>query len=301
MAYGKIIYDMLNYQTMKVNINILLSIISVFASCREHHNEAKTKSITHSEETKNDTIQTTKSIKSDSSILYWKHDTVSQNLQKSFYDSILMYKPSYINASLSQTERAMANAGLVDVHDIMPQVQLDLRYATTNNFVGEILYPDTKRCFLRIETIVKLHKALTILHKTHPQYTFIIYDGARPQHIQARMYEIAKAAGKSKYVARPDKGGMHNFGVAIDIGIYDLATESIVDMGTDFDYFGEEAQPRFHAKMLAAGKLTNAQIANRTLLKNCMRGGGFSSILTEWWHFEAYQKEFVRSHFPIVP
>lgn len=216
------------------------------------------------------------------------------------YDSLLHKTFDYSSISLSNTEKAMADAGLVDIHDVLPNLVLDLRYTTTNNFVAEVLYPETKRCFLRIETIVKLCKALHYLQSKHPTYTFVIYDGARPQSVQYKMYEIATKKGQSKYVAKPEKGGLHNFGVAVDIGLYDMANNTTVDMGTDFDFFGPEAQPRFHTQMLAEGKLTQTQIDNRNLLKAVMKQAGFIAILTEWWHFEAFNKEYTRANFPIV-
>ncbi len=215
-------------------------------------------------------------------------------------DSLIYQKFDYSNSSLSTTERAMADAGLVDVQDIMPHVKLDLRYTTTNNFVGEVLYPDTKKCFLRIETLIKLLKAEQYLQHQYPNYTFIIYDGARPQSVQYKMYEIAQSIGKARYVATPQKGGLHNYGVAIDLGLYDNATQTVVDMGTDFDFFGPEAQPRYHAQMLQESKLTPAQIDHRNVLKNAMKQAGFIAILSEWWHFEAFNKEYTRAHFPII-
>ncbi|MEI6312177.1 MAG: M15 family metallopeptidase [Bacteroidota bacterium] len=215
-------------------------------------------------------------------------------------DSILNLRFDYSTIALSSTERAMANAGLIDLLDLMPFVKIDLRYASKNNFVGEILYPDTKKCFLRIETIIKLLKAQQFLQREHPNYTFIIYDGARPQSVQYKMYEMAKSIGKARYVATPQKGGLHNYGVAIDLGLYDNATQTVVDMGTDFDFFGPEAQPRYHAQMLQESKLTPAQIDHRNVLKNAMKQAGFIAILSEWWHFEAFNKEYTRAHFPII-
>lgn len=227
-------------------------------------------------------------------------DTTFAKTNLSAIDSLIYKKFDYSNITLSNTEKAMADAGLVDVMDVLPQIKLDLRYATSNNFVGEVLYPDTKRCFLKIETLIKLSKALKYLQNTNPNYTFIIYDGARPQSVQYKMYEIATQKGKTKYVARPEKGGLHNFGVAIDIGLYDYTKNEVVDMGTDFDFFGPEAQPRFHLQMLQEAKLTQQQIDNRNLLRIVMKKAGFIAIQTEWWHFEAFNKDYTRSHFQIV-
>jgi D-alanyl-D-alanine dipeptidase len=260
--------------------------------------EKKSKNTSIKNTFKNENITTTIS-DSNLKISNTKNDSISPKSINEI-DSLIFRKFDYSQENLSTTERAMADAGLVDVLDILPQIKLDLRYTTSNNFVGEILYPDTKRCFLKIETLIKLSKALKILQKKNSSYTFIIYDGARPQSVQYKMYEIAKQKGKTKYVAKPEKGGLHNFGVAVDIGLYDLVNNQVVDMGTEFDFFGPEAQPRNHAQMLKEGKLTQQQIDNRNLLKSCMKQAGFIAILTEWWHFEAYDKYYTRAHFKIV-
>ena len=167
--------------------------------------EKKSKNTSIKNTFKNENITTTIS-DSNLKISNTKNDSISPKSINEI-DSLIFRKFDYSQENLSTTERAMADAGLVDVLDILPQIKLDLRYTTSNNFVGEILYPDTKRCFLKIETLIKLSKALKILQKKNSSYTFIIYDGARPQSVQYKMYEIAKQKGKTKYVAKPEKGG----------------------------------------------------------------------------------------------
>ena len=295
--FGKTIFDLQNSINMKCKISLSICIILILLiSCNQK--KQKTNSTTNIDKP---IVESTK-FKADANSFQAKTniDTSFIKTNLSVIDSLIYKKFDYSNESMSSTEKAMADAGLVDVQDVLPQVKLDLRYATTNNFVGEVLYPDTKRCFLKIETLIKLSKALKYLQNTYPNYTFIIYDGARPQSVQYKMYDIATQKGKTKYVARPEKGGLHNFGVAIDIGLYDYTKNEVVDMGTDFDFFGPEAQPRFHLQMIKEAKLTQQQIDNRNILKSVMKKAGFISILTEWWHFEAFNKEYTRSHFQIV-
>ncbi len=216
------------------------------------------------------------------------------------FDTLLNKHFDYQAAHLVPIEKSMVDAGLVDVLDVLPTVKIDLRYATTDNFVGEVLYPSVTRCFLRIETIIQLLKAYKYLHQLEPQYTFIIFDGGRPQSVQYKMYEIAKFRGQAKYVASPERGSLHNFGAAIDLSLYDIVQQKEVDMGTIYDFFGPEAQPRYHKLMLEQGKLTQNQVNNRDLLKKVMKEGGFHAIQTEWWHFESYDKNFIRASFSMI-
>ena len=94
---------------------------------------------------------------------------------------------------------------------------------------------------------------------------------------------------KPKYVANPQEGSIHNYGAAVDLTIADT-TGRPIDMGTEFDYFGVLAYPTKEEDMLAQGKLTSKQIANRQLLREVMTQAGFSPITTEWWHFNAFSR-----------
>lgn len=265
-------------------------------SCQQHPNTAPTKQQPVLEHT------TDSSFLADS-VLIFKDSFFSQLTfpSDSTFDTLLLKHFDYSAQSLSSIERSMADHGLVDVLDVIPSIKVDLRYATADNFVGEVLYPSTTRCFLRMETILKLLKAACYLKESNPAYTFIIFDGARPQSVQYKMYEMAKSKGQTKYVASPLKGSLHNFGTAVDISLFDLDSNKELDMGTPFDFFGPEAQPRFQESLLREGKLSALQLSNRNLLKKVMKKAGFRSIQTEWWHFEAFEKNYVRSVFKIIP
>ena len=219
----------------------------------------------------------------------------------SSFDSLLHKHFDYTNANLSPLEQSMADLGLVDVRDVIPTLKIDLRYATTNNFMNEVLYTNVHRCFLQIETIIKLLKAYQLLQQQYPQLTFIIFDGARPQSVQYKMYDFVKKINKTNYVASPTHGSMHNFGTAIDLSLFDVTTHQELDMGTAFDFFGPEAQPRCQQQMLNEGKLNTTQIKNRTVLRQVMKQAGFIAIQTEWWHFESFNKNYVRATYKIIP
>ena len=123
----------------------------------------------------------------------------------------------------------------VDMEDIAPDMVFDIRYATTNNFVGEVMY-DCPKCYLRVATAratLKVHNEL----KTKHNYKLKMYDCYRPLSVQRRLW---KKVPDKKYVAPPDKGSQHNRGLAIDLTIVDEKGEEL-PMGTTFDFFGKEA------------------------------------------------------------
>lgn len=147
----------------------------------------------------------------------------------------------------------------------------DMKYATDDNFLKAKVY-DCSECFLRLKTVKALIKANTKL--TRKGYTIKIYDCYRPLDIQKKMWEIVP---NPKYVANPKTGSIHNRGGAVDISLVTLQGE-VVDMGTDFDFFGEKAS-HLHQD------LPKDVLQNRKLLKSVMISAGFNSFDSEWWHY----------------
>lgn len=155
---------------------------------------------------------------------------------------------------------------------------LDLRYATTNNFVNKILY-NCPRCFLRPEAanaIFNIQKELSTKN-----LRLKLFDCYRPGTVQQRLWEIIP---DPRYVANPKKGSMHNRGLAVDLTILDENNNEL-DMGTGFDFFGEQA---YHTYL----NLDKNILDNRTLLKNSLIKYGFQSIRTEWWHYSYNSKSY---------
>ncbi|MBN2401751.1 MAG: M15 family metallopeptidase [Spirochaetes bacterium] len=203
---------------------------------------------------------------------------------------------SYENPSI---EQKLLEQGLVDIQSIDPSIQVDLKYSSKDNFLGEDVYGDLNNCYLQKEVAVKLMNAQKYLRQIRPGYSLLIYDGVRPRRIQYRMWDIVKDTDKQKYVANPKTGSIHNYGCAVDLTIVD-ENGRVLDMGTPFDYFDDLAQPRYEKKFLKEGKLTEAQIKNRELLREVMQKAGFEGILSEWWHFNGYAKEYVKKHYKII-
>lgn len=170
-------------------------------------------------------------------------------------------KPVYDYDTTQWTELTRIDSSIV----------LDMRYATTNNFVEEVLY-DCGRCFLRPEAARAVASANKKL-KTKG-YRLKMFDCFRPIPVQQKLWDKFQ---NPSYVTPPSKGSMHNRGLAVDITIVDESGEEL-DMGTEFDYFGQEAHHTY------TGHSEEIQ-RNRILLKSTLEGLGFKGIRTEWWHY----------------
>jgi D-alanyl-D-alanine dipeptidase len=147
----------------------------------------------------------------------------------------------------------------------------DMKYATDDNFLKEKVYP-CDECFLRVKTV----KSLLAANKSFIEKGFKIkiYDCYRPRDIQKKMWKIVP---NPIYVANPKKGSIHNKGGAVDLTLVDLFGKEL-DMGTKFDFFGEEASHNYT-------KLSDTIIQNRKFLKEIMLQNNFSSFDSEWWHY----------------
>lgn len=166
----------------------------------------------------------------------------------------------------------------VNVLELDSSIILDIRYATTNNFVEEKMY-DCGKCYLRKDVAAAALKIHNQLKKEG--LGLKMFDCYRPRPVQWKMW---KKVPNPSYVADPRKGSMHNRGSAIDLTIVDSNGKEL-DMGTDFDFFGQKAYHTYtkHSKEI---------MANRTKLKSIMEANGFRSIRTEWWHYSYKLKSY---------
>jgi zinc D-Ala-D-Ala dipeptidase len=163
---------------------------------------------------------------------------------------------------------------LVPVRQLIPDIVLDLRYNTTDNFLHEKLY-STDECLLARGAANRLMAVQDSLRARGLGVK--VYDGYRPRAVQYLMWEIYP---NPAYVADPASGSAHNRGGAIDCSLVRLDTGEELWMPTPFDWFGIEARHGYTTG------LSPEQIANRTLLLDMMtRVGGFSMYESEWWHY----------------
>jgi D-alanyl-D-alanine dipeptidase len=189
--------------------------------------------------------------------------------------------------------------GFIDIQKLEPSILVDLKYATTDNFMGEVLYADLHQAYLHPDAAAKLVKAQQILQEQHPGFCLLVYDAARPLRIQRLLWESVKGTPLSCYVANPEKTGLHNYGMAVDVTIADTL-QIPLDMGTPFDYFGAKAGINHEDSLLMLGLLTQQQIVNRRILRNAMRQAGFHTIEGEWWHFNACSLSEAKERYLVI-
>jgi D-alanyl-D-alanine dipeptidase len=162
---------------------------------------------------------------------------------------------------------------LVEVKKVIPNIVLDIRYATTNNFTGQKLY-EHGRTFLRRAVAKHLSAAQREFNKMG--LGLKIYDAYRPLSVQRKMWAIYPHEG---YVANPAKGSRHNRGAAVDVTLVDLRTGKELPMPSGYDEFSERA----HRDYTGASA---EELRNRELLERVMEKHGFKGLFTEWWHFD---------------
>ena len=164
---------------------------------------------------------------------------------------------------------------LVEVTDIEPGIRLDVRYATTNNFMSSIFY-DEPRVFLQqpaAEGVARAHRALA-----QHGYGLLLHDGYRPWYV-TKMFFDATPESQKIFVADPASGSRHNRGSAIDLNLYDLETGQPADMVGTYDEFS----PRSFSDYPGG---TSRQRWQREILRRAMEAEGFTVYEAEWWHFD---------------
>lgn len=208
--------------------------------------------------------------------------------------------PEPANTLKSHTALRLDSLGLVDIADYDPRIAVHLVYATPDNFVGEVMYDDLREAYLLPEAAAKLSRAQDLLEERRPGYRIIVYDAARPMSVQRRMRRVAEATGKQLYVANPaNGGGLHNYGAAVDVSILD-ADGIPLDMGTEYDHLGPEANIDDEQRLVVRGKITQGQLDNRLLLCSVMREAGFTTVTSEWWHFNHVSRQKARELYPLI-
>lgn len=162
---------------------------------------------------------------------------------------------------------------LIDLEKLIPNIVLDIRYATKNNFTKEVIYTEAK-AFARKPVAEALRKVQDSL--AHHNLKIKIYDAYRPYAASVKFYEVYP---DTNFVANPKYGSRHNRGCAVDITLLDLSTGIEIPMPTDYDDFSEKAHPEYI-------NFSKEIIENRTFLFNIMAHFGFKYYPTEWWHFD---------------
>src|SRR6266581_7864165 len=164
---------------------------------------------------------------------------------------------------------------LVELVKLDRTIKLDIRYATTNNFLGTVFYSQPRAFMQRpaAEALVRVH------HKLKEQgYGLLVHDAYRPWYV-TKVFWDATPPDKHVFVADPSKGSRHNRGCAVDLTLYDLKTKKPVEMVSTYDETTDRASADYPGG-------TSLQRWYRRLLRETMESEGFTVYEAEWWHFD---------------
>jgi D-alanyl-D-alanine dipeptidase len=164
---------------------------------------------------------------------------------------------------------------LVELIKLDPTIKLEIRYATTNNFLGTKIYEEGRAFMQRpaAEALVRASQALKPLG-----FGLLVHDAYRPWYV-TKIFWDATPPAKKWLVANPAEGSKHNRGCAVDLTLYDLRTGKPVEMVSTYD----ESTDRAYAEYPGG---TSLERWYRELLRQAMEAQGFTVYPQEWWHFD---------------
>ena len=213
----------------------------------------------------------------------------------------LLVPPLALRAQKSATAQSMERQGMVDIATLDSTIQVSLMYSRADNFTGHVLYADLREALLHPRAARALCKAQRLLKARRPDLSLKIYDATRPMHVQAQMWRVVAGTPQQNYVSNPrNGGGLHNYGMAVDITLCDAQTGDTLDMGTRVDHLGREAHIDQEGELVRRGIISREAQRNRQLLRSVMREAGFTPLRTEWWHFNLITRAQARQHYRAV-
>lgn len=215
-------------------------------------------------------------------------------------DSITVSRAKADKPAKSRSALKLDSLGMVNLSEADSTFVVQLMYSRPDNFTGRVLYKELREAYLHPKAARGLLRSQKALRKIHPGYRLIIYDAARPMHIQREMWNVVKHTSKNIYVSNPAHGGgLHNYGLAVDISIVD-ANGKPLDMGTHVDYMGKAAHIDNESSLVRRGIISSRAQKNRQLLRQVMRKGGFRPLRTEWWHFNFCSRSTARRYYKVI-
>ncbi|MGI9040164.1 MAG: serine hydrolase [Gemmatimonadales bacterium] len=164
---------------------------------------------------------------------------------------------------------------LVELRGLEPNIAYDIRYATSNNFMGAPFY-NSAHAFLQRPAAEALTRAARKLNALG--YGLLVHDAYRPWYV-TKMFWDGTPEDKHIFVAHPSQGSRHNRGCAVDLTLYDLRTGKPVRMTGGYDELSDRSYPRYPGG-------TSLQRWHGDLLRHAMEAEGFTVYETEWWHFD---------------
>lgn len=194
--------------------------------------------------------------------------------------------------------------GFVYARDIIPELKVELRYYTSNNFVGKRVdgYKSNK-LILTKQTALALKQVQAELQSQN--LCLKVYDGYRPQQAVNHFMRWAKhlndTINKKTFYPDVEKKNLfleeyiatrsgHSRGSTVDLTLVDGNTGKLLNMGSAYDFFGE-------ASWVDYQNITDMQKANRELLQTIMLKYGFRNYPKEWWHFTLRREPFPDTYF----
>jgi len=194
--------------------------------------------------------------------------------------------------------------GFVYIKDIIPDIKIELRYYTEDNFVGDRIDGYLKpKCILSKQAALALKKVQTDLKVFG--LGLKVYDAYRPQRAVDHFVRWAKDLNNKKMKAKyyPDvfkknlfkesyiaAKSSHTRGSTVDVTIITLDSRKELDMGSGFDFFSPKSWPNNTS-------MTASQRAHRMLLQVLMNNHGFEGYEQEWWHFTLRNEPFPDKYF----
>lgn len=200
----------------------------------------------------------------------------------------------------TKTEQSIERQGMTKICDTDSTILVSLMYTRADNFTGRILYTDLHTAYLHPKAAQALKRAQQILRRINPKLTLKVYDAARPMSVQQTMWNTVEGTKKEIYVSNPAHGGgLHNYGMAVDITIADENGDSIT-MGTKIDNMTATAHIDKEEELVRSGKLTRKAMNNRRLLRRVMTEAGFHTLRSEWWHFNYTSRANAKKYYKVI-
>ena len=186
----------------------------------------------------------------------------------------------------------MIHSNFIDIKKINNSIIVDLKYHSGDNFIGRKIDGYENNTALLLKSVaLRLCKVQEELKKSNK--SLVVFDAYRPQKASEMFYnwsiDPSDQKNKLKYYPKIDKkelfkrgfiarNSSHSRGIAVDINILDNQSDSLLDMGGEFDLFDKISNTNYNL-------ITHKQIENRMYLKGLMECFGFENLSTEWWHY----------------
>ena len=227
---------------------------------------------------------------------------------KNLFYMVLLYAVVLLSACGRKAEEAYDpiydRSDFVEVTEVIPDVILEIRYYSTYNFVGARVDGYERPLALMTRQAADSLKAVSDELKAHG-YRLKIWDTYRPQRAVNQFIrwaeDIQDTAMKVIFYPMVDKSllfeqgyiyarSSHSRGSTVDLTLVEERTGKELDMGSPFDWFGEESHPNYRCRLYM-------QSYNRLLLRDAMVRHGFAGIDSEWWHFTLVNEPYPDTYF----